>query len=159
MEVIRKGENELDDIITDGTSMLPFSLNGGSLCLCGKVACHEEPENTFRKRFLVELVCSGWVCFGEEFLEFGNCESSEDNSLVRIAAGEVAHEAFHASHSTNNLFDSVLSNYLIAILLFDFFEVSLFLGDDFSENFLEVGLSEVELGLLGETLLLSQQLI
>lgn len=147
VELVGERKNELNYIFLNVSSVLPFNLEGIDLSLSGEVSSHQQPEDTFGERLLVELILSSGISLGEEFLELRDGVSSEDDSLVRIATGQVTHESLHTSHTTNNLLDSVVTDNLVAILLLDFLELSLLLGDDFSQDLLEVGVAELSLAL------------
>jgi hypothetical protein len=147
VELVGERKNELDDIIFDVSSVLPFNLEGFDLSLSGEVSSHQQPEDTFREGLLVELILSSGISLGEEFLELRDGVSSEDNSLVRVATGQVTHESLHASHTTNNLLDSVVTDNLIAVLFLDLLELSLLLGDDLGQDLLEVGVGKLSLAL------------
>ena len=147
VELVGERKNELHNIILNVSSVLPFNLESIDLSLSGEVSGHQQPEDTFREGLLVKLILSSGISLGEEFLELRDGVSSEDNSLVRVATGQVTHESLHASHTTNNLLDSVVTDNLIAIFFLDLLELSLLLGDDFSQDLLEVGVAELSLAL------------
>jgi len=138
VELVGERKNELHNIILNVSSVLPFNLESIDLSLSGEVSGHQQPEDTFREGLLVKLILSSGISLGV---------SSEDNSLVRVATGQVTHESLHASHTTNNLLDSVVTDNLIAIFFLDLLELSLLLGDDFSQDLLEVGVAELSLAL------------
>jgi hypothetical protein len=154
VELIGKRKNELSDVFANLSSLLPFDFKGIDLLRSWEMSCHQEPEDTFGERLLVELILSKWVSLREEFLKLWDGVSSEDDSLVRVTTRQVTHESLHASHTTNNLLDGVISDNLVSIFLLDLLELSLLLGDDLSQNLLEVGVAELSLALSRETSLL-----
>lgn len=154
VELVRERKNELSDIFTNLSSLLPFNFKSIDLLLSWEMSSHQKPEDTFRERLLVELILSKGVSLRKEFLKLRDSVSSEDDSLVRVTTRQVTHESLHASHTTNNLLDSVISNNLVTIFFFDLLELSLLLGDDLSQNLLEVGVAELSLALSRETSLL-----
>lgn len=139
MEIFGQGEDEVNDVLGEGASALPFDLKSVSLVLSGQLTSHEQPENTFRERFLVGLISSVGVSLGQEFLKLGDRVVSEDDSLVGVAARQVTHETLHATHTTDDLLNGVLTDNFVAILFLDFLKLSLLLRNDLSEDLLKVG--------------------
>ena len=154
VELVRERKNEFSDVFVNVSSILPFEFQGIDLLWSWEMSGHQKPEDTFRERLLVELILSVGVSLREEFLKLRDGVSSEDDSLVRVTTRQVTHESLHASHTTNNLLDGVISNNLVSIFLLDLLELSLLLGDDLSQNLLEVGVAELSLTLSRETSLL-----
>lgn len=71
--------------------------------------------------------------------------------LLSIKLGAVPEDTGHTSHTTDNLINSNLAEFLVSVLLLDFLKLSLLERNNFLKFLLQEG--KVSLGLVEESLL------
>lgn len=138
--------NQLFSFGRDVAVFLDFVGDVLEFVILGDFTGEEEPEKGFRKGFvtfrsLLELVD-----------DFRDGETSEFDTILSIKLGAVPEDTGHTSHTTDNLINSNLAEFVVSVLLLDFLKLSLLNWNNFLKLLLQerkVGLGLVEKSLAG----------
>lgn len=92
-----------------------FNSERVDLFLSGYFTGEKQPQNRFQHGF---AIASDARVSGEDGLAFGDGESTESDTLIRIQVGSFPEHALDSTGTSDQLVNSDFSNFLVSMFLF-----------------------------------------
>jgi len=125
--------DEFFSLLGNSRSSSEFSLDVLEFVVLGEFASHQQPKQSFTKRF----IASGNGL--EDSGQISNGVASEGDTVLGGEEGGVPDDREHVSHASDGLVNSDGTEGFVAVLGLDFLEFGLLLGNDLTKFSLKEG--------------------